>query len=121
MSYKITGQNYYTPTLYNGANVAASTAYQCIWTRIGPMVTVSGYVEIDPTSGSVATELGISLPIASNIAGVEGCVGVGGTGTISAESIQISGDAANDRASLSFIAGTTSNHAISFMFTYMII
>jgi hypothetical protein len=55
----------YTPTLSNTTNIAASAAFVCQYQRVGNVVTVSGRVNITPTAASVASELGISLPIAS--------------------------------------------------------
>src|SRR3989304_10106925 len=55
----------YTPTLTNGTNVAASTAFECQWMRIGSVVCVRGKFNLDPTSANTTTILGISLPVAS--------------------------------------------------------
>lgn len=65
----------YEPTLTNGTNVAASAAKPANWIRIGNIVTVTGTLLIDPTSANTLTQLSISLPIASNLAGNE-CGGV---------------------------------------------
>ncbi|MEX5591135.1 hypothetical protein, partial [Pseudomonas urmiensis] len=54
----------YTPTITGITNVDASTANVCYWSKAGRMVTVTGYLEIDPTLGSTATEFRITLPIA---------------------------------------------------------
>lgn len=55
----------YTPTLTNGTNVAASTAYPLSYMRVGNIVFVGGYINIDTTAlGS--SSLRMSLPIASN-------------------------------------------------------
>lgn len=59
----------YTPTLVNGANVAASTSHVCVFMRMSNVCIVFGQINIDPTAGAVATDLNISLPIASNFAG----------------------------------------------------
>jgi hypothetical protein len=53
----------YTPTLTNGANVAASSAAVAAYTRIGNVVSVSGQLTIDPTAASTITELTMSLPV----------------------------------------------------------
>src|SRR5687767_7463770 len=45
-------QGSYTPTLFNTTNVAASTAYECGWLRVGNRVTVYGLVDIDVTSAA---------------------------------------------------------------------
>lgn len=112
----------YLPTLTNGANVAASTAYNCNYVRVGSVVMVSGRVDIDPTSAATATQLGMSLPIASNIGANEDCAG-----TIAANAIQflsgaIYGDVANDRANIHFVSDAgAANNSFFFSFIYRII
>lgn len=110
----------YTPGLTNTTNVAASTAYQCQYVRVGSVVTVSGKVDIDPTAAG-QTVLGIALPIASNIGAEEDVGGVGSLRDVGGHSAAIYGDAANNRATLEYMATDTSNRAWSFTFTYRII
>lgn len=55
----------WTPTVTSVANVASSTAYVCLYSRVGNTVTVSGVVDIDPTSADIATTFDLSLPVAS--------------------------------------------------------
>src|SRR6185369_11101538 len=71
----------YTPTLTNGTNVAASTARKCQWIRVGNVVLVSGQLDVDTTSTG-ASELGISLPIASNLATAFDLAGSGGASLV---------------------------------------
>lgn len=112
----------YTPTLTNVTNVAASTAYTCQWMRVGSTVTVSGRVAIDPTAGApTATELGISLPVASNFASAEQCGGTAVSPTVAQESAAILADAVNNRASLQYLASHTTNESFYFTFTYQVI
>lgn len=111
----------YTPTLTNVTNVAASTAYSCQYMRIGNTVTVSGRCDIDATAaGGTLTELGISLPIASDLGALEHCCGIMSGRNIN-EVGAILGDAANDRASIQYAAQTLTNHGVTFTFTYRII
>lgn len=111
----------YTPTLTNGANVAASTAQVCQYLRVGSVVTVSGRVDVDPTAAAgTQTTLGISLPIASDFANNFELGGVGNVQTID-EHACFSADTTNNRAEMNFLSGTTSNHSIFFSFTYRII
>ena len=112
----------YTPTLTNGGNVAASTAYQCQWMRIGDTVTVSGKFDVDPTTASVATGLGIALPVASNFGAAEDCAGVG-SGGVSSNNVAggISADVASDRAGISFTPPSAANQGWFFTFTYQVI
>src|SRR5258706_10816171 len=55
----------YTPAITNTTNIAASANATAQYSRVGSVVTVSGSVEIDPTTGSAATTFGIALPVAS--------------------------------------------------------
>lgn len=111
----------YTPTLTNVANLDASTAYLCQYMRIGSTVTVSGKVDIDPTLTATSTQLGISLPVASNFANAQNCGGVAFASGIVAQGAAILADATNDRAQLQFISTDTTNQAMYFTFTYQII
>ena len=109
----------YTPTLTNTTNIGASTARLCTYFRVGNAVTVSGQVDIDPTATG-AVLMGMSLPIASNFSTAYQC-----GGTIAAKAFveagMIEGDAANNRASINFIAVDTTNHTFGFTFTYQVI
>ncbi len=109
----------YTPTLTNVTNLDASTAYQAQYIRVGGTVTVSGKVDADPTAAA-ATELGISLPVASNFGANEDCSGVAHQ-QAAQEGGAISADTANDRASLQFVATGTANRTLYFTFTYQVI
>lgn len=108
----------YTPTLTNVANLAASTAYQCQWTRLDNMVTVSGKVDVDPTLTATATQLGISLPVASSIGAQEDCAGVAFASGVAGLGAAIRGDAGNDRAEMAYISTDTTNQPMYFTFTY---
>lgn len=112
----------YTPDLTNVSNLDGSTAYTCQWMRVGNVVTVSGKVDIDPTTAA-ALNLGISLPIASDLSSVDGeqCAGAGNTSAASAVAGAIYGDSTNDRANLSYVAVTTGEHSVFFTFTYLVI
>jgi len=111
----------YTPTLTNAANLGASTAYQCQYMRVGNVVTVSGKVDVDPTLAATATQLGISLPIASNLGAQEDCAGTSFASGIAAQGAAIRGDAANNRAEMVWISGDVTNQSMYFTFTYEVI
>lgn len=110
----------YTPTLTNVTNVAASTAYQAQYLRVGATVTVSGRVDVDPTATG-ACELGITIPIASNFGAVEDCAGTGCMVAIAQESAGILADITNDRVSMQWVATDITNQAMYFTFTYQVI
>jgi hypothetical protein len=113
----------YTPTLTNTTNVAASTAYSSHYLRVGDEVVVQGSLDIDPTAGAgAATVLGISLPIASNLGASIDLSGSAASTTATVDTnMTLSGDTANDRASLAYSATDATNHNIKFQFTYQVI
>jgi hypothetical protein len=112
----------YTPTLTNTTNVAASTAYICTYFRINDIVHVSGRVDIDITTGGAASLLGMSLPIASNLAAAADLSGVAAVEGGAVCSIAIKADTTNDRASFQWFASAdTVNRGFHFTFTYRVI
>lgn len=110
----------YTPTLTNTTNIAASTARVATYVRVGNTVTVSGQLDIDPTSTG-AVLLGISLPVASAFTTAYQLGGVGSTIAIANESYGIEADATNDRASMKNVAVSTANHTVAYIFQYQVL
>lgn len=108
----------YTPTLTNVTNIAASTAYACQWMRVGNVVTVTGKVDIDPTSSGTTT-LRISLPIASALAAGNQCAGAANASA--GDNGAILGDATNDAAYLWAKVTETANGDWYFTFTYTVL
>ena len=112
----------YTPTLVNVANVAASTPYVCQYAQVGPFVTVSGQVAIDPTAGATLTRLGISLPVPSSLSAAEQCGGTAAQPDLAGAVAAIRGDATNDRAELAYTTGAdVANRIWSFQFGYQVL
>jgi hypothetical protein len=109
----------WTPTLTNVTNIDSTTAFQCQYNRIGGTVTGSGKITVDPTA-AVATEIGISLPIASNFGADEDAAGVAYSQT-NAQGGGISADTANDRMALKFLAIGTASVTLYFTFSYQVI
>jgi len=112
----------YTPTLTNTANVSASTARLCQYMRVGNVVTVSGVFDVDPSSSSTLTKVGMSLPVASDFtSGYE----MGGTATrASTDTLNgtITADTVNDRALIQwYTGGSVVNQTFVFHFTYLIV
>jgi len=110
----------YTPTLTNVTNIAASTAYVCQYMRVGNVVTVSGRVIVDPTATG-ACELGITLPIASNLAGAEQCSGAGAAFAVAGFSVAMMRDTANNRVTMQWVAADIAARVVYFTFTYLIV
>ena len=116
------GSGTYTPTLVNGANVAASVAYSSQFMRVGNVVTVSGKVDIDPTAAAgTLTQLRISLPIASDFANAQECSGTAFTPDVAGQGAAIFADTTNNDATVSFATNDLSNKSMFYTFTYVIL
>lgn len=109
----------YLPTLTAVTNVAASTAYNCQYIRVGNVVNVSGKLDVDPTLTG-ATLLGISLPIASTLSAAEKCSGVAASNSLVSESGAIDGDTVNNRAQMDWVTTSLANHSMYFDFQYLV-
>lgn len=109
----------YTPTLTAITNIGTLSVQKFQWLRVGNLVTVSGQFVGTPTVAATATQVGISLPIASNLNSAGDCAGTGRQGTnANGEVLAIYGDVTNDRAECFF--QSLSNVAVSYVvqFTY---
>jgi len=113
----------YTPVLTNVANISVSTAYQAQYMRVRSVVTVSGKVDLTTLAAvPTNTQLGISLPVASNFGAQEDCAGTGTVGgTAGFENAFIRADTTNDRAELFFAATTIAAKTFYFVFQYRVI
>lgn len=111
----------YTPTLTNSANITASTPRLCTYTRNNNVVTVSGQFDIDPTTTSTLTTLGMSLPIASNFTTAFQAGGTAAASAVTDGGMAVFSDATNDRVTFQYVCTDTTNHTMCFSFTYQII
>jgi len=115
----------YSPTLFNTTNIAASTTGVCSWMRVGNVVTVAGQISIDPTAATTSSLIGISLPIASNLAAGGDCCGLAiRNGDLTAQQIvgALFADTANDRASVAFFCDAdAANRVWEIHFTYVML
>lgn len=111
----------YTATLTNIANLAASSGGQGQWLRVGNVVTVSIAVSVDPTLTATSTQLGISLPIASNFTGTPNCGGVMFASNIAGQGAAIFADPINDRAQMQWISTDITAQSMYGCFTYVIL
>lgn len=117
----------YTPTLTNVSNISASTARQCQYLRVGNVVTVTGQFDATHSAtGTVATEVGISLPVASAFTTAYQCGGAAtsfqapASGFVNAQSIEA--DATNDRARVRWAnAAISGSVTYTFTFSYEVI
>lgn len=105
----------YTPAITNVTNIDRATAAVCQYMRVGNIVTVSGEVQVD-TKNAGAFELGLSLPIATDLAASSEASGTAASsGSVM---LRLSGDAASNRVRVTGVAANGNNTVYSFMFTY---
>jgi len=117
----------YTPTLTGLANVASSTAQICHYIRVGANVHVAGFINIDPTSATTATQIRISLPIASTLSASSNVAGVAAREIVGASTAPIAGyviadEAPDNAAILLFVSDSdVASRRWYFQFMYEII
>lgn len=110
----------YVATLTDVTNVAASVLVAARFIRIGNQVQVFFEVTVDPTAAA-ATELGISLPVVSALAAAADLTGHANSGETVGEPATIAGDAANDRAALTYTAVGTGVVTWAGSFSYRVL
>lgn len=109
----------YIPTLTNTTNISASTAYRLQYMRVDSVITVSGKVDIDPTSTG-ATELRISLPISmAQFANDYEAGGTANSAAVATEEAAISAVSGAATVAIKFIAVDLSNKSYFFTFSYV--
>lgn len=103
------GSGTYTPVLTNATNTSALSAGVFRWIRLGNVVHAIGRINSTATvTGVTATQLYMTLPIASNLASIDDlqgvCLGYGnGTGSgPSGDCTRVIGDTVGDRALVSW-------------------
>ena len=114
----------YTPTLTGVANVDSSAVVSAGYIRLGSMVIVFLQMTIDPTNNTTLTQLGVSLPVASNFSSAAQAWGDFNTLPSTAANVTAGGilsDAANDRVQLEFVSTTNALAAWSGIFAYQVI
>lgn len=111
----------YTPTLTLVSNLSSASIDICQYCRVENVVTVSGRVFIEPTLPATSTQLGISLPVASNFLYPYQCGGTAFSPSIAGQGAAILSDLSNDRAQLEFISSDITSQAMCFSFTYLVI
>ena len=109
----------HTSTLTNGTNVSSSTASSGQYMRIGNVVTYSFRVEVTAT-GAGATELGISLPVASDFS-ANGEAAAATTSVTSHVPGVVIADGTNDRLSLQFTATGAGSLTFYCTITYRVV
>lgn len=111
----------YTPVLFNEVNIDSSAAYPAQWMRSadGKVITVSGYVDVNPTAAA-NTELGISVPVKTNLQFIYQLAGTAAATDVASECAGIQGDTGNNRARMKWVTVSSANHAMYYSFTYLV-
>lgn len=114
-----------TPTLTNTTNISSSTANGEQYMRVGNVVTVSGTLDLTiTTAAGTASEIAISLPVASNFTTGNQCSGtVSVTSGVATgySSGYITSDSTNDRARVSFNALASGARTMQYHYTYQVL
>lgn len=112
---------YYTPTITDIANISSTTAYECMYIRVGNVVTVSGMIDIAPVSASTVTRVWLTTPIYSGFYTQKDAGGTGysrnGSATVSCG---FTSNTVNHVVELLYITPTTAVAQFSFSFSYRI-
>lgn len=115
----------YTPTATGVTNMGTASPFSSQYMRVGNTVTVSGKVNVDPTSASTLTRLRLTLPIASDIQNDEDVAGImqcfDAANNAFQETGVVRGDGTNNEAFLEFHCGSNAgSRAVFFHFSYQI-
>jgi len=122
----------YTPTFTSVTNIASTSNQSGCgkWMRVGNVVSVSVDVSVTPTAaGGISSEVGISLPIASDLPTVPALNNGSLTGSGSnldsvtsvVSSVQMTYDGTNNRARAYFNAATTNSQLMRVTFMYEVL
>lgn len=112
----------YTPTLTNVANLDAVTlGADFLYFRLGSIAAAAGYINVDPTVAATITQVGITLPVTSNIGAISDVIGLCAAAAVIGEAGSVFGDTANDRANVHFVCNSIANHSLFVIFLHKII
>lgn len=104
-------------TAVNVANAPTIGTTRLIYSQLGNTVNVSGFCTFTPTTGATLTQIGIPLPVASNIN--NNCFGTASMiVSTTREAGTIGSDNTNDRAQLNIFSIGTSSQIAEFSFSY---
>lgn len=111
----------YTPVATNVTNITSSTPNNTTYSRVGNVVTEAGSITVTNTL-AVASEVDISLGIASNLAAATDLNGTATMDSTASVNMYITGDATNDRAKIFFTsAGVGQTSTIYYSLQYTVI
>lgn len=110
----------YNPTFTSVTNLDSTpTGTDFLWVRIGNIIHVSGRFTYDPTAGSTFSEFRLSLPVASNLASTNDCIGSGGDANNVV--FEVLADITNNEAKVNFTSSGTGSSTASLMFSYEVL
>lgn len=116
---------YYTPTqVSTNTNITSVTfTAQCVYMRVGDVVTVGGQISATATTANTATIVKFSLPIASNFGSSSQLAGAGAsaTATYGGGGAAMLADTINDCVEMRFTPTSTIALIWNFSFTYRIV
>lgn len=108
----------YTPTATIVTNIDAITPVSCQYMRVGNVITVSGQINIDPTT-TAGTAFELSLPIASNLSGGNTASGICANGF--GDVLRMYGNSTNNTINCTGPVTDASARDYDFTFTYRIV
>jgi hypothetical protein len=112
----------YTPTVSGASNCAVTTTL-ATYVRVGKVVQVMGYAQVDVVTANAATEFFLTLPIASNLTLSTDLNGISSHGQAGAPyaSGRCICDTVGDKCQVSwYSSGDVANRELTFSFTYII-
>jgi len=114
----------YTPTLTNVANAGSLSVTRCFWARENgsAYVTVWFNIAVTPALTATQTDIGMTLPVASNIAVPNDIIGSGSGGqNATLNAAIVLGDVTNDRATIRYLSNATTASAVIGSFRYKVL
>jgi hypothetical protein len=112
----------YTPTFAGVTNITGTPSGTAQWTRVGNVVTVSGSVQVDPTTASTASAFTSTLPIASTFGANADLGGTAVRDNNTATNITASIRGSSTLARFDFFCDTNTNsEAWYYTFTYEVL
>jgi hypothetical protein len=112
----------YTPTYTLVTGLDSITASSPLpWLRVGNVVTVSGFIELNATAANSSVQFRATLPIASSFVTSVQLGGVAAEGAVGGGVFRIEADSANAKALFSGEMSTGNTGSITFTFTYLVV
>lgn len=108
----------YTPTLSSPSNLDAQSVNGVFrYVRVGKIITMSGFLTVDPTAAGVVG-ISLSLPVASNFATA---TDASGSATAPGEAGYVFSDSVNDVLRVNFTAVSTASHSLAIFCQYEVL